>query len=46
MTHLPYIAASYALGAGVPLLLGALAAWRLAQVRRMLAATDPREVSP
>jgi cytochrome c biogenesis protein CcdA len=42
MTHLPYIAASYALGLGVPLTLGLLAWQRLARARRRLAAVDPR----
>ena len=42
MTHLPYVAASYALGMGVPLVLGVLAWQRLAQARRRLAAVDPR----
>ena len=42
MTHLPYVAASYTLGAGVPLVLAVLAWQRLAQVRRRLAAVDPR----
>ncbi len=42
MTHLPYIAASYAMGLGLPLLLGLLARHRLNRARRMLAAIDPR----
>lgn len=42
MTHLPYIAAVYALGAGVPVVLGLLAWQRLAAARRKLAAIDPR----
>ena len=42
MTHLPFIAASYALGVGVPVLLGILAWQRLAVARRRLAAIDPR----
>jgi len=42
MTHLPFIAATYALGLAVPLVL-AVAAWqRLARARRRLAAIDPR----
>ncbi len=45
MTHLPFVAASYALGLGVPLVLGALAWQRLARARRMLAAVDLRGVS-
>ena len=45
MTHLPFIAAAYALGAGVPLAF-AVSAWtRLAKARRRLAAIDPREQS-
>ena len=42
MTHLPFVAASYAIGIGVPLVL-AITSWRrlrLAKVR--LAAIDPR----
>ena len=42
MTHLPFIAVSYVLGVGVPLLLGILAWQRLAAARRRLAAIDPR----
>ena len=42
MTHLPFVAATYALGFGVPLVLGAMAAVRLRGVRRRLAALDPR----
>ncbi len=42
MTHLPFIAASYALGVGVPVLLGILAWQRLGAARRRLAAIDPR----
>ena len=42
MTHLPYIAATYALGLGIPLVLGVLAARRLGRARRMLLAIDPR----
>lgn len=42
MTHLPYVAASYVLGIGVPVVLGLLAATRLARARRRLAALDPR----
>ena len=42
MTHLPFIAATYALGLAVPAVF-ALTAWRrLAQARRRLAAVDPR----
>jgi len=42
MTHLPFIAASYALGMGLPVVLGVLAWQRLVRARRMLAAVDPR----
>lgn len=42
MTHLPFIAVTYALGLGVPALLGLLAMRRLASARRRLAAVDPR----
>lgn len=42
MTHLPYVAATYALGFGVPALLALLAARRLQLVRRRLALLDPR----
>ena len=42
MTHLPFIAAAYALGAGVPGVLAALAWRRLARARRRLAAVDRR----
>ena len=45
MTHLPFVAASYALGLGVPLVLGAMAALRLRAVRRRLAVLDPREAA-
>jgi len=42
MTHLPYIAACFALGVGVPTMF-ALTAWRrLGRARRRLAAVDPR----
>ena len=43
MTHAPFIAAAYALGAGVPALFAALAWQRLARARRRLAAVDPRQ---
>ena len=43
MTHLPYVAASYALGCGVPIVLAVQAMLRLARARRMLAAVDPRQ---
>ena len=42
MTHLGFIAASYALGVGVPLAFALGAARRLALARRRLAAIDPR----
>jgi hypothetical protein len=43
MTHLPFIAAAYALGILVPIAYG-LAAWqRAAAARRKLTAIDPRE---
>jgi len=42
VTHLPFIAASYALGVLIPLVFG-LSAWqRSAAARRKLAAIDPR----
>ncbi len=42
MTHLPFIAATYALGLAVPVVF-AVGTWRrLAQARRRLAAVDPR----
>jgi len=42
MTHLPFIAASYALGVLVPLLFGIAAFTRMGTARRRLAAIDPR----
>jgi hypothetical protein len=42
MTHLGFIAASYALGIGIPVVFGLSAARRLAIARRRLAAIDPR----
>ena len=42
MTHLGFIAVSYALGIGIPVLFGIGAAQRLATARRRLAAIDPR----
>ena len=42
MTHLPFVFASYALGMGLPVVLGVLAWQRLARARRMLAAVDRR----
>ena len=42
MTHLPYIAAVYAVGIGVPVVFG-IAAWRrIGIARRRLAALDTR----
>ena len=43
MTHLPFVAASYALGIGIPLSFAASAWTRLAAARRRLRAIDPRE---
>lgn len=43
MTHLPFIAAAYALGVAIPVAY-AVAAWqRVAAARRKLASIDPRE---
>jgi cytochrome c biogenesis protein CcdA len=43
MTHLPFIAASYALGIVIPVGF-AVAAWtRMAAARRRLSAIDPRQ---
>ena len=42
MTHLPFIAASYALGVLVPLVFGIAAFTRMGSARRRLAAIDPR----
>jgi hypothetical protein len=42
MTHLPYIAASYALGALIPGWLGVAAFLRMRTARRRLAALDHR----
>lgn len=43
MTHLPYVAASYALAVLLPVVFG-IAAWhRTTRARRRLAAIDPRE---
>ncbi len=45
MTHLPFIAASYTLGIGIPVLFG-VASWRrLRLARQRLAAIDPRAQS-
>ncbi len=42
MTHLPFIAAAYALGVGIPVSF-AVAAWtRMSAATRRLAAIDPR----
>jgi hypothetical protein len=42
MTHLPFIAASYALGILIPLVFGITAFTRMGIARRRLAAIDPR----
>lgn len=42
MTHLPFVAASYVLGVGVPATLAVLARQRLKRAQRKLAAVDPR----
>lgn len=42
MTHLPYVAASYALGVAVPVAFALAAFLRLGLARRRLAALDPR----
>jgi hypothetical protein len=42
MTHLPFIATSYALGVLVPLLFGIAAFTRMGTARRRLAAINPR----
>jgi hypothetical protein len=46
MTHLPFIAASYALGVLIPLLFGIAAFTRMGTARRRLAAIDPRANRP
>jgi hypothetical protein len=46
MTHLPFIAASYALGVLVPLIFGITAFTRMGAARRRLAAIDPRVNRP
>jgi len=42
MTHLPYIVASYAIAAGVPLYFSVATFYRLRAAQRRLAAIDPR----
>lgn len=42
MTHLPFVAASYALGVLVPVVFAILAFTRMGAARRKLAAIDPR----
>jgi heme exporter protein D len=42
MTHLPFVAAAYALGAALPILLTIEALLRLRTARRRLDAIDPR----
>ncbi len=42
MTHLPFIAASYALGVVLPAVYAAAAYTRMRQAARRLAAIDPR----
>ena len=42
MTHLPFVAAAYALGIAVPLAFGLAAALRMQAAARRLAAIDPR----
>jgi hypothetical protein len=46
MTHLPYIAASYALAVVVAVIYGVDAWTRLGRARRRLAAIDPRAKRP
>ena len=43
MTHLPYVAAAYAMGAGVPTMLALLAWQRLGRARRILRSIDKRQ---
>ncbi len=43
MTHLPFIAAAYALGVAVPVTFAVTAWLRMASARRRLAAVDPRQ---
>lgn len=42
MTHLPYVAAAYTLGIGIPVVFAILSWQRLVQAKRRLAAIDPR----
>jgi hypothetical protein len=42
VTHLPFVAASYALGAGLPILFAIQVLMRLRRVARRLDAIDPR----
>jgi hypothetical protein len=46
VTHLPFIAASYALGVLIPLLFGIAAFTRMGTARRRLAEIDPRVNRP
>lgn len=43
MTHLPFIAAAYALGVAIPVAFGVTAWQRASVARRKLAAIDPRQ---
>lgn len=43
MTHLPFVAAAYAMGLAVPAAFGLLAWQRLVRAKRRLRAVDPRE---
>ena len=42
MTHLPYIAAAYAIAVGVPLWFSIATFFRVRTAKRQLAAIDPR----
>jgi hypothetical protein len=46
VTHLPFIAASYALGIVVPIVFGLSAFLRMQSARRRLAQIDPRATRP
>jgi hypothetical protein len=46
MTHLPYVAASYALGIGIPAWLGLRVMLRLRAAGHLLAVLDPRRNGP